>query len=107
MQSRTVGIRDAKIHLSRLIRMVRKGSEIILTDRGQPVGKIVPIHDAELPLSVRITRLEDQGLLEICSGKNQGKIPYAIPVQENIAQIFLKEDRGLRSNAKGWRPIFN
>ncbi len=34
MQSRTVGIRDAKIHLSRLIRMVRKGSEIMLADRG-------------------------------------------------------------------------
>ena len=30
MQSRIVGIRDAKIHLSRLIRMVRKGSYILL-----------------------------------------------------------------------------
>ena len=94
MQSKTVGIRDAKIHLSKLIKMVRKGTEIMLTDRGQPVGKIVPIDNGELSLSVRIKRLEDQGLLEICSGKGQGKIPYAMPVQENIAQIFLKEDRG-------------
>ena len=94
MQTKTVGIRDAKMHLSKLIKMVRKGSEIMLTDRGQPVGKIVPIGNGELSLSVRIKRLEDQGLLEICSGKSQGKIPYAIPVQEDIAQIFLKEDRG-------------
>ena len=94
MQSRTVGLRDAKIHLSRLIRMVSKRSEIMLTDRGQPVGKIVPIDNDELSLSVRIKRLEDQGLLEICSEKRQRKIPHAIPVQENIAQIFLKEDRG-------------
>ena len=93
MQSRTVGIRNAKIHLSKLIKMVRKGSEITLTDRGQPVGKIVPIDNGELSLSVRIKRLEDQGLLEICSVKDQGKIPEAIPVQKNIAQIFLKEDR--------------
>jgi len=94
MQSRTVGIRDAKIQLSKLVKMVRKGSEMMLTDRGQPVGKIAPIDNGELSLSVRIKRFEDQGLLEICSGKSRGKIPYAIPVQENIAQIFLKEDRG-------------
>ena len=94
MQSKTVGIRDAKIHLSKFIKMVRKGNEVILTDRGQPVGKIVPIHNGELSLSARIKRLEDQGLLEICSGKDPKKIPYAIPVKEDIAQIFLKEDRG-------------
>ena len=94
MQTRTVGIRDAKIHLSKLIKMVRKGSEIVLTDRGQPVGKIVPVDHGELSLSARIKRLEDQGLLELCPEKGQRKVPCAIPVQENIAQIFLKEDRG-------------
>lgn len=39
VETRTVDIRDAKIHLSKLIKMVRKGSEILLTDRGQPVGR--------------------------------------------------------------------
>ena len=34
MQPITVGVRDAKINLSKLLKMVRNGSEIILTDRG-------------------------------------------------------------------------
>jgi prevent-host-death family protein len=43
MQSVSIGIRDAKINLSKLIKMVKNGNEVILTDRNRPVGKIVPI----------------------------------------------------------------
>ena len=52
--SARVGIREAKVHLSRYLRMVRKGAEIVITDRGKPVGKIVPMEATELPLADRI-----------------------------------------------------
>jgi len=93
MQSTRVGIRDAKIHLSKFVKMVQNGSEIILTDRGRPVGKIVPIQAEELPLSSRIKKLEDMGILEALPQKKQKKLPLPIPVPDDIAQTMLKEDR--------------
>ncbi len=56
MQHVSVGIRDAKINLSKLLKIVQKGSEVILTDRGRPVGKIVPVKPESLPLLERVKR---------------------------------------------------
>ena len=93
MQSARVGIRDAKMHLSKYLKMVQKGAEVIITDRGRPVGKIVPIQNEDLPLQERIKIMEDQGLIEKLSTKGLKKIPSPIPVPNNIAQKFLQEDR--------------
>ena len=93
MQTARVGIREAKVHLSRYLKMVRNGAEIVITDRGKPVGRIVPIEAAELPLADRIRRLEDQGVIVRRSEKSPGKIPAAIPLADNMAQKILQEDR--------------
>ena len=63
MQTSTVGIREAKIQLSKLLKLVQQGNEVILTDRGKPVGKIVPIAAEELPLSARLKQMEEKELL--------------------------------------------
>ena len=78
MQHVSVGIRDAKINLSKLLKIVQKGSEVILTDRGRPVGKIVPVKPESLPLLERVKRLEDQGIIKATSGKGRKKIPSPI-----------------------------
>ena len=93
MQSASVGIRDAKMHLSKYIKMVQKGTEVIITDRGRPVGKIVPIQNEDRTLEERVKVLEDQGLIKKQSKKRIMKIPSTIPVSGNIAQKFLQEDR--------------
>ena len=93
MQSASVGIRDAKMHLSKYIKMVQQGAEVIITDRGRPVGNIIPIQTRELPLGERIKRLEDQGLIGPIAGKGLSKIPPPIPVPDGIAQKMLQEDR--------------
>ena len=93
MKTTTVGIRDAKIHLSKYVKMVQKGNEIILTDHGRPVGKIVPMATRDLPIEERVKQLEDNGLLEQDSGRLNYKIPRPIPVPEGIAQVFLQQDR--------------
>lgn len=38
-----VGVRDLKAHLSKHLREVADGEEIVVTDRGTPVARIVPI----------------------------------------------------------------
>lgn len=39
---RKAGIREARQDLSALIEDVRKGREIVITDRGRPVARLVP-----------------------------------------------------------------
>ena len=95
MQPTSVGIREAKIHLSKLLKLVQKGKEVILTDRGRPVGKIVPIQPETLSLAYRIQQLEDQGVMEPGYKKAFKKIRRPIPVPEDTAQRFLREDRDI------------
>ena len=40
----TVNIHQAKTHLSRLLSRVELGEEIIISNRGIPVAKLVPFH---------------------------------------------------------------
>ena len=93
MQAAKVGIRDAKMNLSKYIKMVQQGAEVIITDRGRPVGKIIPIQPKELPLKERIKRLEDLGLIDPIEGKGLKTLPPPIPVPGGIAQKLLQEDR--------------
>jgi prevent-host-death family protein len=39
---RTAGIREARQNLSALLDEVRKGREVVITDRGKPVARLVP-----------------------------------------------------------------
>jgi prevent-host-death family protein len=39
---RTVGVREARQNLSALLDEVRKGREVVITERGRPVAKLVP-----------------------------------------------------------------
>ncbi len=93
MESTSIGIREAKIHLSRLLKMVKQGKEIILTEHGQPVGKIVPIPEKSLPLEARIQKLENKGVIEPDMKKKPKKIPLPISIANGLAQRYLREDR--------------
>jgi prevent-host-death family protein len=93
MRNTSVGIRDAKIHLSRYLKLVQKGNEVVITDHGRPVGKIVAIDAGDLPLQDRIDRLVEQGVLEPVAGDRLSKLPPALPVPSNAAQKMLQEDR--------------
>jgi len=39
---RSAGIREARLNLSGLLEDVRKGREVVITDRGRPVARLVP-----------------------------------------------------------------
>jgi prevent-host-death family protein len=39
----TVGVRELKAQLSHYLRRVRAGATVVITDRGQPVGRLAPL----------------------------------------------------------------
>ena len=41
-----VSVHEAKTHLSRLLRQIAAGEEVIITRSGRPVARLVPIEDA-------------------------------------------------------------
>lgn len=86
------GVREAKANLSKILKMVKNGNEVVLTERGRPVGKIVQVQSQDLTLSTRIKNLEEQGVLSP-EKKNIRELPLPIEVPDNIAQTFLKQDR--------------
>jgi prevent-host-death family protein len=59
---KTVGIAQLKAHLSRYLHLVKHGHEIVVSDRGVPVAKIVPLASSEHEASRR-ERLVKAGLL--------------------------------------------
>jgi prevent-host-death family protein len=49
---KTAGIRQARQQLTAILDEVRKGREVLLTDRGRPVARIVPpLRDSARPLA--------------------------------------------------------
>jgi prevent-host-death family protein len=89
----SVGVREAKINLSKLLKSVIRGQEVVITDRGKPVGRIVPIPQDQLPLAERIRRMEEQGLLGPAPKGRAMRLPPPLPAKEGAAQKFLQEDR--------------
>jgi prevent-host-death family protein len=80
MKKNYIGIREARINLSRLIRDVRSGMEIVITDRGTPVAKLVSAQGASLSLEERIKNFESCGLIELFPhATSEVKAPVEIP----------------------------
>ncbi len=62
------GVAELKAHLSEYLDRVRAGQEVVVTDRGRPVAKLVPIGRGEARESRRERLLRD-GLLIAGQGR--------------------------------------
>ncbi|UCC40770.1 MAG: type II toxin-antitoxin system Phd/YefM family antitoxin [Candidatus Aminicenantes bacterium] len=93
MQPIRIGVREAKIYLSKLLEDVQKGKEIIITNHGKPVGKIIPVPQDSLSLGERIEKLERQGWIEPRKAKEESRLPSPLPLPDEISQRYLQEDR--------------
>lgn len=56
-------IYETKSHFSRLLKLVKSGKEVIVTDRGEPVVKIVPYTD-DSTFEKRIRKMEMSGQIK-------------------------------------------
>jgi antitoxin (DNA-binding transcriptional repressor) of toxin-antitoxin stability system len=61
--------------LSKILKKVKAGREVIITDRGRAIAKIVLLVLENLPLEDRVRRLEEQGLLGPFSKKSGKRLP--------------------------------
>ena len=43
MQTKTIGIREMKAHLSGYLKDVKRGGELLISERGKAIARIVPV----------------------------------------------------------------
>lgn len=55
-RQKIVNIHEAKTHLSRLLRQVAAGQEIVIAKAGQPLARLVPAAQPALPRTLGFTR---------------------------------------------------
>jgi len=67
MKSATIS--RLKASLSEYLAAVRKGEELLVTDRGRPVAKIVPLKRNDLDIPPSLLSLERAGGVKIGSGR--------------------------------------
>ncbi len=44
-----VNIQEAKTHLSRLLKQVQAGEDVVISKSGSPIAKLVPFRQEEMP----------------------------------------------------------
>ncbi|GMU56103.1 MAG: hypothetical protein AMXMBFR33_52490 [Candidatus Xenobia bacterium] len=95
-KTRRCGIREAKTNLSTLLKELRTGREIVITDRGRPVAKLVPVEADELSLEEWVADLERRGWIEPGASEKARTRPIPEPIRAvapGRAQAILREDR--------------
>ena len=75
---RTAGVREARQDLTSLLDDVRKGREVVITDRGRPVARLVPTRSRQPFPDLKNVRLKTR------------------PINPRLSQAILddREDRG-------------
>ncbi|MDQ3323436.1 MAG: type II toxin-antitoxin system prevent-host-death family antitoxin [Acidobacteriota bacterium] len=76
---KTTNIAELKNHLSSFLADVRRGEEILISDRNKPIAKIVPLHNIS-DFSTEELALAAAGILRL-------------PEESEVAASFLKEKR--------------
>jgi prevent-host-death family protein len=60
--SRAYPVHEAKAKLSEILRKVKRGRGVVISDRGREVARVVPIETPKA-LGQRLARLEEEGAL--------------------------------------------
>jgi prevent-host-death family protein len=62
MVIKSVGIRELKTHLSKYLRNVKNGGEVIISERGRVVARIIPANKrSKPPLETILLKLSEEG----------------------------------------------
>ena len=90
---RTTTVVQLKARLSEYLRIVKAGGELLVTERGVPIARVVPLNEAERK-STRRLRLARAGLLK----PGRGRVPKLLqspptgePVGAGVLEALLAE----------------
>ena len=85
-----VGTRELKSRLSEYLRRVKAGETIIVTERGKPIGQIIPVKPS---LEERLQSMIDAGLADWNGQKLKPYRPRAVNTSERQISDLVSEGR--------------
>jgi prevent-host-death family protein len=91
-------ISELKAHLSDYLKLVKSGNEVLVTDRGKPVARIVPI-SSKTRFRGSFSRMEKEGLIKLGSGKLPNDF-WTMPRAEDPQGLVLKALLEERENGR-------
>src|SRR3990170_4725678 len=91
MGERSVGVRELKDRLSQYLRAVKGGQTIVITERGKPIGRIVP---AAQSLEEKLQAMQEAGLIQ-WSGKRLTPMKPVAKVKDgySVADLLIEDRR--------------
>ena len=90
---RTASVVDVKARLSEYLRVVKAGGQLLITERGVPIARMVPLEDAERK-STRRLRLASAGVLKTGRGRTPKLLqtpPSGDPIGASVLDALLAE----------------
>ena len=71
----TTGIKELKNQLSRYLSMVRDGEEVLITDRGKAIARIICEHSPRQSIKMALHPLAQEGVLSLPTQEIDRNIP--------------------------------
>ena len=90
MTQMTVGIRELKARLSNYMQQVKAGATLVVTERGKPVGRIVPLSPS---VETRVQELVQAGVMAWGGNKLAPMAPVARTRGKRMVADLLLENR--------------
>ncbi len=85
----SVGVRELRGNLREFLDRVQAGEEVIVTEHGKPVARIVP------PQGSRLDELIAQGIVTPAK-KPRTPLPPPVPIKGSVVELLLEERRADR-----------
>ncbi len=82
------GVSKLKTYLSEYLNQVKAGNEVLITDRGKPVARLLPVLRTKTTKDSLIT-MEKQGLIKLGAGKLP-KVFWSMPRPKDPKGLVLK-----------------
>jgi prevent-host-death family protein len=83
-----VGIREFRNKLSDYLELVRQGGELVVTDRGTAVARVVPVAGGRT-----LDRLIDEGLVTPAANRTRTRPRKRVPAQGGVSDLVAEQRR--------------
>lgn len=83
-----IGIRELRADLSRYIKRVREGEEIVVTDHGTPVARILPVNGRS-----KLDELIAAGILTPPLNRGPRTVPEPVKIKGGLSDLVEEQRR--------------
>ena len=89
----SAGIKELKNNLSRYLSQVKKGEDILVTERGKPIARIIRDAPKDISLREALSPLVVKGLVKLPSQKIDREIAPPVKLRGKPVSEMVIEDR--------------